>query len=88
MVSSSLFFSQLDNNGSALSLELKMSLEKRVRERIQNNIFGVIKYLHDPESILEENIYFVPQKSSIQKTIKSLFVDCTQNWKTMIYMRN
>ena len=27
-----LFFSQLDNNGSTLSLEFKMSLEKRVRE--------------------------------------------------------
>ena len=50
-----------------------MSLEKRVREKIQNDIFGVIKSLHDPDSILEENIYSVPQKSSIQKTIKSLF---------------
>ena len=31
-------FSQLDNNGSALSLEVKMNLETRVRERIQNDI--------------------------------------------------
>ena len=65
-------FSQLENNGSVFSLELKMSLEKRVRERIQNNIFGVLKYLHDPNSILEEILFFVPQISSIQKTIKAL----------------
>ena len=52
-------FSQVDNDASALTLELKMSLEKRVRERIQNDIFGVIKYLHDPDSILEENLHFL-----------------------------
>ena len=67
-----LIFSQLDNNDSVPHLESKMSLEKRVRERIQNDIFGVLKYLHDPDSILEENLFFVPQKSSIHKTIKSL----------------
>ena len=65
-------FSQLDNNDSVLHLELKMSLEKRVRERIQNDIFGLLKYLHDPDSILEENLFFVPQKSPIHKTIISL----------------
>ena len=52
-------FSQFDNNSSALSLELEMSIEKGVRERIHNDIFGIIKYLHDPDSMLKENIYFV-----------------------------
>ena len=66
MVSSSLFFSQLDNNDSVLSLEFKMGLGKRVRERIQNDIFGVLKYLHFTNLFTTT---YTPRLASIRKLV-------------------
>ena len=63
-------FSQLDSINSNFSLELKARVAKRLKERSQNHLFGVLRYLHDPE-LSEEEIQFVPSKSSIYKSVKT-----------------
>ena len=63
-------FSQLDSTNSNFILELKARVSKRLKDWSQNHLFGVLRYLHDPE-LSEEEIQFVPTKSSIYKSVKT-----------------
>ena len=62
-------FEQLRNNGSNFALEIRENLEKWFHERRQSDVVNAMKYLLNPDCLLDEPSI---NKKDVQKTMKQI----------------
>ena len=78
-------FEQLRNNGSIFALKLKDSLERRLNERRQSVVANAIKYLLNPDCLLDEPSI---NKKDVQKTMKQILSQLYSNRRNIDCMNS